>query len=71
MFNKTLGIFTVKKISFFEGKYYTYGGFGSYLNEIRKYFTKVILVAHVKNVAPEEGYYLIPHKNLKVIHLNI
>jgi len=66
---KTLGIFTVKKISYYKGNYYTYGGFGLYLEEIRKYFYKTILVAHVAKKKPGEGYYLINKENLRVVHL--
>lgn len=68
-YRKTLGIFTVKKISFYKNKYYTYGGFGSYLSEIRNYFSKTILVAHVANKKPAKGYYEIPKKNLEIVHL--
>jgi len=67
--NKTLGIFTVKKIAFYNNEYYTYGGFGSYLSEMRKYFKKTILVAHVTKQAPREGYYKIPTDNLEIVHL--
>lgn len=65
----TLGIFTVKKIRYFKNRYYTYGGFGSYLEHIRKYFHKVILFAHVLEKEPDEGYYEIDMKDLKIIHL--
>ncbi len=67
----TLGIFTVKRISCYQGEYYTYGGFGLYLSEIRKHFKKTIMVAHVAEKKPEEGYYLIDNKNndLEIIHL--
>lgn len=67
--NRTLGIFTVKKIAFYKEEYYTYGGFGSYLSEMRKYFKKTILVAHVTNEAPGDGYYKIPTDNLEIVHL--
>ena len=70
-FDKTLGIFTVKKISYYGGQYYTYGGFGTYLTEIRKYFRKTVLVAHVKNEIPPQGHYRIERsrQDLFVIHL--
>ena len=68
-YRKTLGIFTVKKISFYKNKYYTYGGFGSYLSEIRKFFKKTILVAHVTNQKPGNGYYEIQTNNLEIVHL--
>lgn len=68
-YNKTLGIFTVKKIYFYLGDYYTYGGFGSYLDEIKKYFQKTILVAHVTERKPGVGCYKISSENLKVVHL--
>ncbi len=70
--NKTLGIFTVKNISYHDGQYYTYGGFGQYLSGIRKYFNKTILVAHVAEKEPEDGYYLIENEadNLEIVHLS-
>jgi glycosyltransferase involved in cell wall biosynthesis len=55
-----LGIFTVKKICRFNGNYYTYGGFGDYLAAMRAAFPKVVMVAHLKESTPPEGYYLIP-----------
>lgn len=66
---KTLGIFTVKKIAFHRGRYYTYGGFGAYLSEIRKFFNKTILVAHVTQRKPGEGYYEITTDGLEIVHL--
>lgn len=66
----TLGIFTVKFFCYHEGRYYTYGGFGSYLNEIRKYFPKTILVAHVADEAPRKGFYEIDlGDDLEIVHL--
>jgi hypothetical protein len=47
----TLGIFTVKKLYRHEGRYYTYGGFGDYLAAMRAAFNRVLLVAHVKDMA--------------------
>ncbi|MAH08195.1 MAG: hypothetical protein CL961_00820 [Euryarchaeota archaeon] len=68
---KTLGIFTVKYFCFHQGEYYTYGGFGSYLNEIRKHFEKTILVAHVqKNKKPPNGFYKVDlGTDLSIVHL--
>ena len=43
-----LGIFTVKRFHKYEGRYYTYGGFGGYLEETRKHFDKTIMIAHVR-----------------------
>ena len=68
--NKILAIFTVKNFVFYNNKYYTYGGFGSYLSEISSNFKKVHLVAHVRNTFPPEGWYDVCHvKNLEVFHL--
>lgn len=68
---KTLGVFTVKYFCFYQGQYYTYGGFGSYLNEIRKYFERTILVAHVdEGKKPPNGFYKVDlGKDLSVVHL--
>ena len=65
-----LGIFTVKKVCWHNGQYYTYGGFGEYLAAMRTSFSRVLLIAHVRNVVPPKGHYLIPPgDDLKVIHL--
>lgn len=66
----TLGIFTVKKVCCHEGHYYTYGGFGDYLAAMRKRFDRVLLVAHVKLMAPPEGHYPIQaSEDLDIVHL--
>jgi glycosyltransferase involved in cell wall biosynthesis len=66
----TVGIFTVKKLCLHQGKYYTYGGFGEYLAAMRARFDKVVLLAHVKQIPPAEGHYVIPHDDhFEVVHL--
>ena len=66
----TLGIFTVKNLLIYEGDYYTYGGFGEYLDAMRKSFKRVVLFAHVRAGHPPNGYYLIRRgDDLKVVHL--
>jgi glycosyltransferase involved in cell wall biosynthesis len=65
----TLGIFTVKTFYQHDGAYYTYGGFGGYLAEMRKYFSKVVLVAHVEKSSPPPGCYRVTTKNLEFIAL--
>lgn len=65
-----LGIFTVKKVCWHNGQYYTYGGFGEYLAAMRAGFSSVLLIAHVRNIIPPPGHYLIPPgDDLKVVHL--
>ena len=56
----TLGIFTVKKLCWHAGRYFTYGGFGDYLAAMRARFPRTVLVAHVREMAPPEGHYEIP-----------
>jgi len=56
----TIGIFTVKKLCYHQGHYYTYGGFGDYLSAMRQRFERVVLVAHVKELEPPQGHYVIP-----------
>jgi glycosyltransferase involved in cell wall biosynthesis len=65
----TLGIFTVKSIHRSGGRYYTYGGFGVYLNAIRARFDRCVLIAHVRNAPPRPGDYEIPLNNLEIIGL--
>ena len=65
----TLGIFAVKRVRGHQGVYYTSGGFGGYLAEIRKYFDKVVLVVPVKQAPPPAGWYRIPMDDLEVVHL--
>lgn len=66
----TLGIFTVKRLSLFEGNYYTYGGFGDYLASMRVQFDRTILVAHVKEMPPPTGHYQIPGgEDLEIVGL--
>ncbi|MBI3675786.1 MAG: glycosyltransferase [Proteobacteria bacterium] len=67
----TLGIFTVKVFYLHDGRYFTYGGFGDYLAEIRKYFDKVVLVAHVRRSAPPPGCYAVPGGNLEIVPLPV
>lgn len=67
----TLGIFTVKVFYLQDGVYYTYGGFGDYLAEIRRYFAKVVLVAHVEHSAPPQGCYVVPQENLEIVALPV
>src|SRR6186997_3085313 len=64
-----LGIFTVKKVDFYNGKYYTYGGFGDYLNGMSSRFRKVILAARVKEKEPAKGLYELNTENVEVVHL--
>src|SRR6266487_1302595 len=64
-----IGIFTVKKVYFYKKKYYTYGGFGDYLNGISLKFEKVILAARVKEKKPGIGFYEISTTNIEVVHL--
>ena len=65
----TLGIFTVKYFAWHQGEYYTCGGFGAYLREIRKRFEKVILVAHVAHAPPGAGFYPISMEGLEMVAL--
>ena len=66
----TLGIFTVKRLTLFEGNYYTYGGFGDYLASMRARFDHTILVAHVKEMPPPTGHYQIPKtEDLEIVGL--
>ncbi len=67
----TLGIFTVKRFKRHDGRYYTYGGFGEYLAEIRKHFDRTILVAHVADGPPGEGYYEVPLDDLEIVALPV
>lgn len=64
-----LGVFTVKSVHAWNGRWYTYGGFGAYLSEIRKYAHVTVLVAHVRHAPPREGDYEIPNNNLEVREL--
>lgn len=68
-YNKTLGIFTVKKVVHYKNSYYTYGGFGAFLSEISKYFNKTILVAHISDSPPLDGYYELAIDGLEFVHL--
>ena len=51
----TLGIFTVKRVCHCRGEYFTYGGFGEYLEAIRGYFDETVLFARVFDDEPPEG----------------
>lgn len=64
-----LAIFTVKSIHQHQGRYYTYGGFGQYLECIRSYFNQTVLVAHVRNAPPRPGDYEIPQEQLEIVGL--
>lgn len=65
----TLGIFTVKRFHKHEGRYFTYGGFGGYLSEIRRYFDETTVVAHVRRAPPAPGFYEVDQAGLKVVEL--
>lgn len=65
----TLAIFTVKSLHLHEGRYYTYGGFGQYLEAIRSHFSRTVLVAHVRRAPPRSGDYEISQDRLKVVGL--
>jgi len=65
----TIGIFTVKSIHKHLDRYYTYGGFGKYLETIRHRFTGCVLIAHVRDAPPRQGDYEIPSGNIKIIGL--
>ena len=67
--NVTIGIFTVKNFAYSNGKYYTYGGFGNYIIDFSKYFKKVILLAHVIEIEPPYGYYLVDIPNIEIVSL--
>ena len=69
--NMTLGVFTVKRFAYYEGKYYTYGGFGNYIIDFSKYFEKIILLAHVENKKPPYGYYIVDISNLEIVSLPV
>ena len=60
-----------KKFSLYNGKYYTYGGFGNYIVDFSKYFNKVILLAHIENIEPPNGYYEINIPNIEIISLPV
>ena len=64
-----LGIFTVKRVCHWQGDYYTYGGFGEYLEAIRSYFHKTVLFARVFESEPPAGFYRIPPAGLEIVHL--
>jgi glycosyltransferase involved in cell wall biosynthesis len=68
-YHKTIGIFTVKKVVHYQNRYYTYGGFGVFLSEISKYFTKTILVAHISHAPPPDGYYELTIDGLEFVYL--
>jgi glycosyltransferase involved in cell wall biosynthesis len=64
----TLGIYTVKELRLHGGRYYTFGGFGDYLSEIRKYFAKTILVCHVRKAPPPpNGWYEVTLENMEIV----
>ena len=67
--NITIGIFTVKRFALYKGMYYTYGGFGNYIIDFSKYFKKVILLAHVSEIEPPYGYYLVDIPNIEIVSL--
>ena len=67
--NVTIGVFTVKNFAYSEGKYYTYGGFGNYITDFSKYFKKVILFAHVREIEPPYGYYVVDIPNIEIVSL--
>jgi glycosyltransferase involved in cell wall biosynthesis len=69
--NITLGVFTVKRFACYQGKYYTYGGFGDYIIDFSKYFSHVILMAHVEEKKPPNGYYLVDVANLEIVSLPV
>lgn len=66
----TLGIFTVKNLIAHRGDYYTYGGFGDQvISAFSPYFSRILLVAHVAEGPPPEGFYSISRPKLEVVHL--
>lgn len=67
----TLGVFTVKRFAYYEGKYYTYGGFGDYIIDFSKYFNHIILMAHVEEKKPPNGYYLVDVANIEIVSLPV
>lgn len=68
---RTICIFSVKRIYFWEGNYYTYGGFGKWLEEFANYFQSVVLVAHIMKKRPTGGWYMLSIKNVNFFWLPI
>lgn len=64
-----LGIFSVKTFHLHDGQAYTYGGFGKYLAAMCESFDQVVLLCKVKHRPPGEGFYIVEHDNLKIVHV--
>ena len=64
-----LGIMTAKKFRWHKGSYYTYGGFGRYLDAIRQSFEQTTLIVQVANAEPDVGWYRIDTEQLEIIRL--
>jgi glycosyltransferase involved in cell wall biosynthesis len=67
--SRTVAIFTVKRIHFYEGRYYTYGGFGGFLKETMNHFVHTTLFAHIKTHPPAAGWYELPKDDITYVHL--
>jgi glycosyltransferase involved in cell wall biosynthesis len=64
-----LAVFTVKKLRYYCGEYYTYGGFLSSFYPMASSFYKTYLFANVRNCPPPESWEKIDNDNIEVIHL--
>lgn len=61
-----LGIFSVKIFHRHEGRYFTNGGFGDYLEQMCRSFDRVILCCKVRGAPPPAGFYEVDHPNLEI-----
>lgn len=67
--DKTLAVFTVKKIRYYKGEYYTYGGFLSSFYPMTEAFRQTYLFAHVKSCQPPKSWEKLDSTNIVIIHL--
>lgn len=63
----TLGIFTVKVFYKSGSDYYTYGGFGLYLDQMCRSFDRVVMLCKLRKGPVPDGCYRVDHSNLDVI----
>lgn len=60
-----IGVFTVKKFKYVDGKYWTYGGFGDYIKSLIPHFRKIIIACHpIHATEVPKGWYSINEKKL-------
>ena len=66
----TLVVVTVKKFVYYNNRYWTYGGFGDYIQAILPYFDKIIIACHPKKAERvPAGWYLLENAKLEFFRL--